>query len=80
MERADGLPSLLVQVDRELCQGHNRCVSLCPEVFDTDDYGYALVKRSQVGADLTGKFRSAEQNCPENAISVTPRSERIEKS
>ena len=30
-----------ITVDSEKCQGHNRCYSLAPELFDVDDYGYA---------------------------------------
>ena len=29
--------------DREACQGHNRCHLLAPELFDTDDEGYAVL-------------------------------------
>ena len=31
-----------VVVDREKCQGHNRCYALAPEVFDVDDLGFAF--------------------------------------
>ena len=64
-------PILRVRVDGARCQGHNRCVALCPEVFDTDEYGYSVVKRSEVGPELEERVRLAEGNCPENAISVT---------
>ena len=63
-------PVLRVEVNGRLCQGHNRCVALCPEVFDTDEYGYSVVTRPEVGSDLAEKVRLAEQNCPENAISI----------
>ena len=32
-----------VEVNSELCQGHNRCYALAPELFDVDDYGNAVV-------------------------------------
>ena len=32
-----------VEVNTELCQGHNRCYALAPELFDVDDYGTAVV-------------------------------------
>lgn len=60
-----------VRVDPARCQGHNRCVALCPEVFDTDDLGYAVVTKPVVGADLMSEVRLAEENCPERAITVT---------
>ena len=28
-----------IRVDPEKCQGHNRCCSLAPDLFDVDDYG-----------------------------------------
>ena len=32
-----------VQVITEKCQGHGRCYSLAPELFDSDDYGNSVV-------------------------------------
>jgi ferredoxin len=61
---------LHVKVDGQRCQGHNRCIALCPEVFEADAFGYSVVKQPEVGAELEEKVRLAEQNCPENAISV----------
>ena len=60
-----------VEVDGRKCQGHNRCVALCPEVFEADELGYSVVKQSEIGAELEYKARLAEQNCPEHAITVT---------
>ena len=31
-----------IKYDRELCQGHNRCHSLAPELFEVDDLGWAI--------------------------------------
>ncbi len=45
----------------------------CPEVFEADEYGYALVKVHEVGPELEGKVRLAEADCPENAITVEER-------
>ena len=35
---------LKVRVDRDKCQGHNRCKALAPELFDLDEYGNAREK------------------------------------
>ena len=60
-----------VTVDSEKGQGHNRCVTIAPELFDTDDEGYALVKGDgTVSADLLDKARLAVANCPEYAIDL----------
>jgi len=60
-----------VEVDTELCQGHNRCYALAPELFDVDDYGTAIVVGDgTVPAELTEKAELAVANCPEYAIKL----------
>ena len=60
-----------VRVDGEKCQGHNRCYSLAPELFDVDDYGEAHeLNDGIVPAGLEDKARLAASNCPEYAIIV----------
>jgi ferredoxin len=66
------IEQLDVRVDGQRCQGHNRCIVICPEVFEADEYGYSMVRVPRVGPELAEKVRSAEANCPENAISVEP--------
>jgi ferredoxin len=61
-----------VEVKAELCQGHNRCYALAPELFDVDDYGNAVViGDGSVAADLEDKARLAVANCPEYAIVIS---------
>ncbi|HET9078199.1 MAG TPA: ferredoxin [Acidimicrobiales bacterium] len=61
-----------VQVDREKCQGHNRCYSLAPELFDVDDLGTASARGDgNVPDELLDKARRAVANCPEYAITLT---------
>lgn len=60
-----------VHVDPERCQGHNRCYSLAPELFDVDDHGYAHERDGGVvAAGLEDEARLAVANCPEYAISI----------
>jgi ferredoxin len=60
-----------VHVDAEKCQGHNRCYSLAPELFDVDDLGFASEKSNgDVPPQLEDKARMAVANCPEFAISI----------
>lgn len=60
-----------VQVDPLMCQGHNRCHVLAPELFDVDDHGFARVRGDgTVGEGLEGEARSAVDNCPEYAIAI----------
>ena len=60
-----------IKVDSEKCQGHNRCYSLAPELFDVDDYGYATeIDDGTVPSELEDKAKLAAANCPE-FITVT---------
>jgi len=60
-----------IRVDLDRCQGHSRCYSLAPEVFDVDDDGFAVVLvEGDVPAHLEEKAALAAANCPERAISV----------
>ena len=60
-----------VILDTSKCQGHGRCYSLAPELFDTDDEGYAVLKVSgELPAEREDDARIAADNCPEYAITV----------
>ncbi len=61
-----------VHVDPDRCQGHNRCYSVAPELFDLDDLGISSeIGAGIVPAELIGEARLAVANCPEHAISLT---------
>ncbi len=61
-----------VHVDPDKCQGHNRCYSVSPDLFELDDLGMSSeVGTGLVPADLIGQARLAVDNCPEHAISLT---------
>ena len=60
-----------IHVDGDKCQGHNRCYSLAPELFELDDYGTSHeVGDGAVPAELEERARLAAANCPEFAISI----------
>jgi ferredoxin len=60
-----------VILDNDKCQGHGRCYGLSPELFDTDDEGYAVLKvTGDVPAHLEEDARIAADNCPEYAITI----------
>ena len=61
-----------VHVDRDKCQGHNRCKALAPELFELDEYGNAReVGDGTVPAALEEKAYLAQSNCPEFAVQIT---------
>jgi ferredoxin len=60
-----------VHVDADKCQGHNRCYSIAPELFDVDDLGYATeLGDGTVPKGSEERARLAAINCPELAITV----------
>lgn len=60
-----------VSVDADRCEGHARCWGICPEVFDLDDEGHAVVTLADVPEDLEERARDAARNCPERAIELS---------
>ena len=64
--------SYRVHVDPDTCQGHNRCYSVSPDLFELDDLGMSSeVGTGLVRAGMVGLARLAVANCPEHAISLT---------
>jgi ferredoxin len=58
-----------VHVDRDRCQGHNRCYLLAPELFEVDELGFASAKGDGVvPPELEPKALLAVRNCPEFAV------------
>lgn len=64
--------ALFIQIEPSRCQGHNRCYTIAPELFDVDEYGLVrLLSDQAIPADLVEKASLAMQNCPEFAITLT---------
>ncbi len=57
-----------VTVDEDRCAGHGMCLTLCPEVFEMSDDGWAVATDDDVPAALEGAVHEAIANCPERAI------------
>jgi ferredoxin len=60
-----------VQVDPAKCQGHMRCVTLLPQVFEETDEGLSSVPDPEVPEELQGLAQQAARACPEQAIVVS---------
>jgi ferredoxin len=60
-----------VFVDADRCTGHGRCYTLAPDVFDADEVGHSIVLVEDVSGELEAQAATAEQNCPETAITLT---------
>jgi ferredoxin len=61
-----------VSVDADRCVGHGRCYTLAPEVYDADEVGHAVLRVEDVSGDLERHAVTGEQNCPEQAITLSP--------
>ena len=60
-----------VSISDELCQGHNNCSRLAPQLFDLDERGYAVVRiHADIPSDLEELAELAAENCPECAIHI----------
>ena len=58
-------------MDPDKCEGHNRCFSLAPELFEVDEFGIASTKNNgEVPKGMEDKADLAIANCPEFAISI----------
>ena len=57
-----------VTVDEDRCAGHGMCLTLCPDVFEMTDDGWAVADPEDVPAGLEGAAKDAIDNCPEQAI------------
>lgn len=59
-----------VSVNYDLCEGHGRCESAAPEVFELrdDDRAYVLIERP--GEELRFKVERAARLCPRQAVVV----------
>ncbi|BBX63444.1 ferredoxin [Mycobacterium saskatchewanense] len=57
-----------VSVDDQRCRGHGVCVTLCAEVFNLTEDGYAVAIASDVPTEFEAATLEAIQCCPEQAI------------
>jgi len=59
-----------VQLDAQACQGHGRCYSSAPAVFDADEVGHCVVVSENVAPEHQAAARLGVENCPEHALSI----------
>jgi ferredoxin len=61
-----------VRLDTELCQGHGRCYTLAPALFDSDDLGHCVLLVDEVPTGQEAQARTGVDNCPEHALTLEP--------
>jgi ferredoxin len=62
--------AMKVYVDPELCSGCGPCVDTCPEAFELNEEGIAVVKVDEVAAEIQEACKEAADSCPTEAISI----------
>jgi ferredoxin len=61
-------------IDVSRCQGHGRCYTLEPELFDYDDDDHGLPRDVDMTPELLGRAQKVVAECPERAISLVAHS------
>ena len=59
-----------IRLDTDLCQGHGRCYTLAPDLFDSDDLGHCVLLVDEVPVGLEDDARNGVDNCPEHALAL----------
>ncbi|QQD17764.1 cytochrome P450 [Spongiibacter nanhainus] len=62
--------SLLVEVDRQLCQGHAMCTGEAPEVFKVNDDGVLTIVDNTVSEARRKRIEAAVAHCPNQALRI----------
>ncbi|HXW33664.1 MAG TPA: ferredoxin [Acidimicrobiales bacterium] len=57
-----------IRLDSEVCQGHGRCYTLAPDLFDADERGHCVLLKEEVPPGREADARSGVENCPEQAL------------
>lgn len=65
-----------VHVDWTRCDGQGACAELLPELLETDEWGFPLVRSgardAEVPSSLEAHARRAVQACPLQALRLVP--------
>ncbi|WP_068180224.1 ferredoxin [Mycobacterium sp. UM_CSW] len=59
-----------LELDSAGCQGHGRCYTMAPDLFDADGEGHSLLRVAEVPEDQQGPARDAAASCPEEVITL----------
>lgn len=59
-----------IRLDTQACQGHGRCYTLAPMLFDSDDLGHCVLLADEVPPGQEDAARTGVDNCPEHALTL----------
>jgi len=57
-----------ITIDPVACDAYGYCAELLPEAITLDEWGYPIVDREPITADLEGHARRAADACPTLAL------------
>jgi ferredoxin len=57
-----------VSADLGRCQGHGKCMIECPQVFDSDEQGYVVLRVQDIPDSLRAAVQRSVEDCPEGAL------------
>ena len=57
-----------VKISNDACIGCGACVSICPEIFNFNDDGFAEVLDVKIENENIEKVKDALESCPTQAI------------
>ncbi|HZS14498.1 MAG TPA: ferredoxin [Candidatus Dormibacteraeota bacterium] len=66
-----------LSVDRIRCDGSGFCAEMLPEMIQLDDWGYPILARGAVPADLMQHARRAVAACPVLALKLRAREREV---
>lgn len=59
-----------LRLDADRCQGHGRCYSLQPDLFEADEEGHGTALIVDIPDELRQAAMRAAAECPERAITT----------
>ena len=69
----------VLQVNRILCDGYGMCAELLPEMIELDEWGYPILRRSDVPVGVMTHAERAVAVCPVLALKLVPAGPRRER-
>jgi ferredoxin len=70
MNFREGVGTMRIKADFDLCESNAVCVGMAPDVFDLDDDDYLVILAEEVPAEREEEMRQVVASCPKSALSL----------
>lgn len=64
------MSTLRLIIDPVACDAYGYCAELLPEAISLDEWGYPIIEKEPLRAELIAAAKRAVRDCPRNAISL----------